>query len=92
MASDSIDDLKKRYEMLRDRKVTAEANLKTSTDELERVKLEAREQYGTDDLAKLEAKLEEMKQENQRKRTEYQGLLKQVEDKLAAVEKEFSEK
>ena len=91
MASEPIDDLKKRYETLRDKKVAAEANLKTSTDELERVKAEAREQHGTDDLAALEKILEEMKQENQRKRTEYLAQLKEVEEKLPAVERQFAE-
>jgi hypothetical protein len=91
MASEPIDDLKKRYELLRDKKVAAEANLKTSTDELERVKAEAREQHGTDDLAQLEKILEEMKQENQRKRAEYLAQLKEVEEKLAAVERQFAE-
>jgi inhibitor of KinA sporulation pathway (predicted exonuclease) len=91
MANEPIDDLKKRYETLRDKKVAAEANLKTSTEELERVKAEAREHHGTDDLAQLEKILEEMKQENQRKRTEYLAQLKEVEEKLAAVEKQFAE-
>jgi hypothetical protein len=91
MANDSIDDLKKRYEALRDKKVAAEANLKTSTEELDRIKTEAREQHGTDDLAALETILEEMKHENQRKRTEYLAQLKAVEDNLAAVEKQFAE-
>ena len=91
MANEPIDDLKKRYEVLRDKKVAAEANLKTSTEELERIKTEAREQHGTDDLTQLEKILEEMKQENQRKRTEYLAQLKDVEDKLAAVEKQFAE-
>ncbi len=91
MANDSIDDLKKRYELLREKQIAAQANLKTSTEELERIKVEAREQHGTDDLAALEKILDNMKQENQRKRTEYLAQLKDVEDKLAEVEKQFAE-
>jgi len=91
MPGEPIDELKKRYELLRDKKVAAEANLKTSTEELERIKAEARQQHGTDDLPELEKILDQMKHENERKRTEYLAQLKEVEDKLAAVEKQFSE-
>jgi inhibitor of KinA sporulation pathway (predicted exonuclease) len=91
MASEPIDELKRRYDVLRDKKVAAETNLKSSTEELERIKAEAREHHGTDDLQQLEKILEDMKQENQRKRTEYLAQLKEVEDKLVAVEKQFSE-
>jgi hypothetical protein len=89
MKDDSIDDLKKRYELLRDKKVAAETHLLAAAQELDRLKAEAREQHGTDDLAELERLLDEMKRENQRKRTEYQTALQSVEVALAAVEKAF---
>jgi hypothetical protein len=85
-----MDELRQRYENLKTQKITAEANLKTSTENLEALKNEAREKYGTDDLPSLRSKLEEMNQENERKRAAYQEHLKEIETRLAEVESEHT--
>jgi hypothetical protein len=84
--SQDIEKLRKRYETLRDKKITAEANLQTSAEMLENLKKQARDKYGTDDLATLRSKLDEMTEENERKRIDYQQHLTEIETALAAVE------
>lgn len=84
-----IDELKKRYEALREKRITAEADLKNANAELDRLKQEAREKYATDDLAELTAMLEKLRQENERLRREYEEHLADVENRLAEVEREF---
>ena len=69
----TIEQLQQRYEQLRTRKIQAQTKLESARDELERLKKEAREKYGTDDIAELRQRLETMKQENERKRAEYQA-------------------
>ncbi len=86
-----IKQLRERYEILKTKKITAEANLKTSSEHFEKLKEQARAEYGTDDLASLRAKLEEMTQENERKRAEYQQHLTAIETKLAEVEAQHAD-
>jgi hypothetical protein len=86
-----IEELRERYESLKTKKITAEANLQTSSETLEGLKRQAREKYGTDELASLRAKLEEMTQENERKRAEYQEHLTTIETQLAQVEAQHAE-
>ena len=78
--------LKARYEELRDEKTRAEANLGSAKDQLDVLKQQARDTYGTDDLAALKQKLADMKAENERKRSEYEATLNQIDQNLAAVE------
>ncbi len=78
--------LEKRHKVLEKKKITAEANLETSKGTLEQLKKEAREKYGTDDLAQLHAMLEEMTRENEDKRAKYQEHLTAIETQLAEVE------
>jgi hypothetical protein len=84
--AEDIEELRERYDSLKTQKITAEANLKTSKDNLEKLKKEAKEKYGTDDLTSLRAKLEEMKTENKRRLAEYQEHLTGIERQLAEVE------
>ena len=81
-----MEKLRARYKTLETKKITAEANLKTSNQTLDNLKRQAREKYGTDDLALLRDQLEEMLRENERKRAEYQQHLTLIENELAAVE------
>ena len=83
--------LRERFEKLNKKKITAEANLQTSNEKLEELKKEAREKYGTDDLAELRASLEEMTEENERKRAGYQEHLTKIETQLADVEAKHAE-
>lgn len=81
-----IEQLKRRYETLRDKKTEADTLLRTAEAELEKLKAEARERYGTDDVEALKKKLGDMEAENRRKRQEYQALLDGIERDLKHVE------
>jgi len=50
----------------------------------------AREKYGTDDLAELQARLKAMQEENEQKRAAYQDTLQRIEGELAEVEQRFA--
>ncbi|HLX61135.1 MAG TPA: hypothetical protein VKX17_07615 [Planctomycetota bacterium] len=84
-----IETLKQRYQDLDRKKITAEANLKAAEERLGELKADAKQKYGTDDLAELERKLAEMKAENESKRAKYQADLDRIEQDLNAVEREF---
>ena len=84
-----IEQLRKRYTDLDRKRAAAEANLKTATDNLEVLKEQARKTYGTDNLDELRAKLEEMRRENDRKRTDYQHHLDQIESRLTEIERDY---
>lgn len=83
--------LRKRFDDLRHKQTQAQTLLDSAQQELARLKEEARQAYGTDDLEELKKKLAEMEAENLRKRREYQGLLDGIERDLKAVEERFRE-
>lgn len=85
----TLDQLQQRYARLHERKVRADANLETAQKQLDRLRQEAREKYGTDDLDQLRSKLTEMEQSNERQRSEYQLALEAIEGELAQVEAKF---
>jgi chromosome segregation ATPase len=86
-----IEALKKRHKELEREKAMSEANFKTATQQLDALKEEARAKYATDDLEQLKKKLQEMKDQNEQKRAEYQGHLEEIETRLAQVEKNFAD-
>lgn len=85
----TMEKLTLRYRDLDRKKITAETNLRNSTETLEKLKAEAREKYQTDDIEELRKKLAEMLAENERLRAEYQQHLDEIEANLAKVEIEF---
>jgi hypothetical protein len=84
-----IETLKKRHRDLDKKKTTAEANQRSAEESLAKLKAEAKDKYGTDDLDELKRKLDEMKQQNLQKRREYQSHLDSIETKLAEIEKKY---
>lgn len=86
--SQAFEELRQRYESLRDKKISAETQLKDSEERLDKLKKQARETYGTDDLDALQKKLETMKEENERLRADYQNHLDEVEGRLKTVEQQ----
>ena len=89
MADETIEQLRKRFDTLNEKRIRAEANLATATNELQRIQEEAKAQWGTDDLAALEAKLQEIRAENEKQRANYQKHLEGVEQRLLQVETQF---
>jgi len=86
VAIQDIETLKERHKQLDRQKTTAEAHHKTAEEQLQKLKDEARAKYGTDDIIELKTKLDAMKQENDRRRAEYQKHLDEIETKLKAIE------
>lgn len=86
----TIEELRKRYEKLHTRKIQAETNLENTENQLDALKNEALEKYGTDDVGKLREMLLAMKSENDAKRSRYQTELDRIESDLAAVERKFA--
>ncbi len=81
--------LQNRYERLKDLKTRCETHLENSKLQLEKLKEKARADYGTDDLAELRAKLEEMKADNARMQQEYKASLDAIEAGLQEVDESF---
>jgi SMC interacting uncharacterized protein involved in chromosome segregation len=89
-AAQTIEELQVRYQALHTRKIQSETHLQNAKHQLETLKQQAREAYGTDDVAELAKKLEAMKTENEQKRQGYQADLDRIEAELSAVEQRFS--
>ncbi|NLY52443.1 MAG: hypothetical protein GX063_05990 [Firmicutes bacterium] len=85
-----IETLRKKHDELNRRGIQAAANLETYTKQLEELKRELEEKYGTSDLDELQAKLVAMKEENERRRAEYQAHLESIEKELARIEAEYN--
>jgi chromosome segregation ATPase len=90
-AEQTIEVLQERYLKLNQKKIEAETELRGAKQRLEELQKEAREKYGTDDLAELQKKLEAMQAENERKRAEYQTELDRIEGNLQEVERSFTD-
>ena len=91
-AQPSIDELRGRFDKLNHQKITTEAELKHAEEDLGRLRREAMETWGTDDLEELQKRLEEMARENERRREEYQKHLDKIDADLAEVERNFADK
>ena len=85
-----IDALKKRHKALDKEKTTAEANHKMADEQLQKLRVEALDKFGTDDIEQLKKKLAEMKADNDRKRVEYQKHLETIELRLVEIEKQYA--
>lgn len=86
----SIEELQQRYAKLHTKKIQADTNLDNARKRLADLQQEAREKYGTDDLAELKQKLADMQAENEAKRAAYQQDLQRIESELADVEQKFA--
>lgn len=88
---ESIEQLRERYEKLSHRKTEATTLLKQAEGELERLRAEAKEKFGTDDLEALKKKLAEMEAENLRRREAYQKQLDAIDAALKEVDRKYEE-
>ncbi|MEL7500528.1 MAG: hypothetical protein AAFN77_23250 [Planctomycetota bacterium] len=85
----SIEELQQRYDEFKAQKVKFETQRDAAIEELDNLKQQARELYGSDDIEALEKMLKEMKAENEKKRSQYQASLDEIDSKLQAVQAEF---
>lgn len=88
-AQQSIEELQQRYQALHTRKIQTETQRDAALERLDELKTESKQKYGTDDVETLKLQLQQMNEENERKRKEYQASLDLIEQELAAVEEKF---
>jgi chromosome segregation ATPase len=86
----TIEQLQERYQSLNKKKIQADTNLEHAHKQLAALQKEAREKYGTDDVAELRKKLDQMTAENEAKRRQYQADLDRIEGELQAVDEKFA--
>jgi chromosome segregation ATPase len=86
----TIEQLQERYQSLNKKKIQAETNLDHAQKQLTALQKEARDKYGTDDVAELRKKLDQMTAENEAKRRQYQVDLDRIEGELKAVDEKFA--
>jgi chromosome segregation ATPase len=86
----SIEELQKRYQKLHTKKIQAETQRDGAKSRLDELKQQARDKYGTDDLALLRKKLDEIVADNAQKRATYQADLDKIEKALAEVDAKFA--
>ena len=87
----TIEQLQQRYQELNRKKIQAETQRDHAKERLDELKTKAKRDYGTDDVAELRRKLDNMIAENARKRAKYQEDLDKIEKGLADVEAKFSD-
>lgn len=90
-APDQLDRLRSRYERLRERRIEAGRDLEHATKRLEDLQREARDAYGTDDVAELRERLAALRAENARRVADYEGHLAEVEAAVRAAETDHRE-
>lgn len=89
IAIQTIDELQARYQRLADEKIKVETQREHAQQRLQEIKAEALEQFGSDDLKTLKARLADMKKNNDQKRVDYQKHLDQIEQKLLEINEQF---
>ena len=82
----TIEKLRERFQALHTEKVRAEQDYKNAQETLDKLQEQAREQFETDDLDKLQAMLAKIEEENLEKRKEYQASLDKIDANLRMVE------
>lgn len=81
-----LNELRRQYGQLRDRKVRAEEAVAQLTLQLETLKKQAEAEYGTSDLAELQQLLEEKRTQNEAVVASYREHIQQIQADLAQVE------
>ena len=87
----AIEELKSRFDDLNTQKVRLQTQKERAEEDLAELKQQAHEQFGTDNLKKLEAKLAEMKKQNEKQKSEYQKQLDAIDKKLLQIDEMVEE-
>jgi chromosome segregation ATPase len=86
-----LETLRQEYNDLHTKKITTDANIKNIKENLARLRASAEQEYGTSDLEKLKEILETRRRENEEKLAQYEQHVKEIKEKLAAIEEPQSE-
>ena len=87
----AIEALQKRFDKLSHERTRIEARQEAAQKQLDELKEQSRQQFGTDDVAELEKQLAKMEKENAEKRTRYEASLDGIEGELKEIESRFAE-
>lgn len=79
--AEKFEDLKKRIDSLKVKKIAAETESRRLSEELEKIKSEIKEKYNVE-IADFAEAIESMKQEQERKMRKLEELVSEAEDKL----------
>ena len=88
---ETFNTLQKRHASLRDRKITVETQKSTVDDQLAALQAAAEEQFGTHNVAEVNAQLEKMEAENDKKLNDYQEKLNEIDEQLAQIDSDLKE-
>ena len=83
---DEFEELRRRFKKLNDDRIRAERDLEHASEEIDRLKNSAMEQFGTDDPEELKVKLEAMQKENAEKIKSYRQSIEEIEKGLKELE------
>ena len=90
-SSQTIDELQKRFQSLNEEKIKVETQREHALAQLDELKAQSRELFGSDDVGQLEKMLKEMKVSNEQKRSQYESALDAIDADLAAINDKFFE-
>ena len=86
----AIEALQVRFDKLSHERTRIEARQEAAQKQLDELREQARQQFGTDDVKELEKQLAAMKKENEEKRARYEASLDGIEGKLKEIENQFA--
>ena len=82
-----LETLRQEYNVLHTKKITTDANIKNLEENLDRLRASAEQEYGTSDLEKLKREIfETRRRENEEKVAQYEQHVRELKEKLAAIE------
>lgn len=90
-ASQTIEELKDRYDEFQKQKIVVENDRKHALEKLDELKAEALEKFGSCEPEDLEKKLKKMKSDNEKKRAKYQKDLDSIQGKLDEINEQFDD-
>ena len=87
----SIDSLQTRFHELNKLKIQVETQRDHALSQLDELKAQAKQQFGSDSVDQLKKILAEMKASNEEKRSQYQASLDSIDAELDAISEKFSD-
>jgi bacterioferritin (cytochrome b1) len=85
---EKLEILKKDYRDLDTRKIQTETHIKNLEEELQRLREQAQNNYGTSDLEELTRLLEARRRENERLVADYEEHIQGIKDRLADIDRQ----
>jgi len=84
-----LGELRRRYELLHEKRVRTEQDMSNLSRQLDTLREQAMERYGTSDISELQQLLEEKRQQNERLVAEYKEHITTIQNDLLTVENQI---